>query len=112
MHDTPARSLFKNKMRAFSHGCVRLQKPLEFAKIILGAQGWSPQKIKAAIASGENQTIYLKKKIPVYLGYYTAWADADGNVKVRDDVYGRDRVLKQAFEQNIQARMPKKIASR
>ncbi len=112
MHDTPARSLFKKSVRAFSHGCVRLQKPMKFAEIILGTQGWTPERIKAAIASGENQTIFLDQKIPVYLGYYTAWADADGNVKTRDDVYSRDRTLQQALEQNIQARSSKKYASR
>ncbi len=112
MHDTPARSLFKNKSRAFSHGCVRLQKPLEFANIVLGTVGWSPERIRAAIDSGKNQTIFLKKKIPVYLGYYTAWADAEGNVRTRNDVYGRDRVLQQAFEQNIRALSGKKFASR
>ena len=112
MHDTPARSLFKKSVRAFSHGCVRLQKPMKFAEIILGAQGWTPKRINAAIASGENQTIILDQKIPVYLGYYTAWADADGNVKTRDDVYSRDRTLTQALEQNIQARSSRKYASR
>jgi len=112
MHDTPARELFKKKVRAFSHGCVRLQKPMEFANIILGTQGWSPEKIQAAIASGENQTIILDQKIPVYLGYYTAWADADGNVKTRNDIYSRDRTLRQALEQNIQARASRKIALR
>ena len=112
MHDTPARELFKKSVRAFSHGCVRLQKPMKFAEIILGTQGWTPERIKAAVASGENQTIFLDQKIPVYLGYYTAWADADGNVETRDDIYSRDRTLNQALEQNIQARSSRKYASR
>ncbi len=112
MHDTPARNLFNNKVRAFSYGCIRLKKPIEFAKLILGTEGWSPERVDAAIASGKNQPITLKTKIPVYLGYYTAWADADGNVETRNDTYGRDRVLNQAFEQNIQARSAKKFASR
>ena len=112
MHDTPARNLFNNKVRAFSYGCIRLKKPMEFAKLILGTEGWSPERIEAAIATGENKPIKLKTKIPVYLGYYTAWADADGNVETRNDTYGRDRVLNQAFEQNIQARSSKKFASR
>ena len=85
---------------------------MKFAEIILGAQGWTPERIKAAIASGENQTIILDQKIPVYLGYYTAWADADGNVKTRDDVYSRVRTLSQALEQNVQARSSRKYASR
>ncbi len=104
MHDTPARNLFKRDNRALSHGCVRVQKPIEFAEIILKAEGWTPAKIARAIASGKNRTIQLSKKIPVYLGYYTAWADADGNVRLKDDVYGRDRVLVQALEQNYKAR--------
>ncbi len=112
MHDTPARSLFKKSVRAFSHGCVRVQKPMEFAEIILGTQGWSPERIRAEIATGQNQTIFLKQKIPVYLGYYTAWADAQGNVQTRDDIYGRDRVLNQALEQNDRARSSQKIAMR
>ena len=104
MHDTPARNLFKKDNRALSHGCVRVQKPIEFAEIVLKTEGWTPARIAAAIASGKNQTVLLSKKIPVYLGYYTAWADQEGNVRLKDDVYGRDRVLNQALEQNYKAR--------
>lgn len=110
MHDTPARNLFKKDIRALSHGCVRVQKPMEFAEIILKTEGWTPERIASAIASGKNQTVFLSKKIPVYLGYYTAWADQEGNVKLKDDVYGRDRVLKQALEQNFKARPARKYA--
>ncbi len=110
MHDTPARNLFKKDIRALSHGCVRVQKPMEFAEIILKTEGWTPSRIANAIASGKNQTVLLSKKIPVYLGYYTAWADQEGNVKLKDDVYGRDRVLNQALEQNFRARPARKYA--
>ncbi len=110
MHDTPARSLFKKDNRALSHGCVRVQKPMKFAEIILKTEGWTPARIAAAIASGKNQTVFLSKKIPVYLGYYTAWADNDGNVRLKDDVYGRDRVLNQALEQNYKARPAREYA--
>ena len=110
MHDTPARSLFKKDIRALSHGCVRVQKPMKFAEIILKTEGWTPARIAAAIASGKNQTVLLSKKIPVYLGYYTAWADKEGNVRLKDDVYGRDRVLNQALEQNYKARPTRKYA--
>jgi len=110
MHDTPARNLFKKDIRALSHGCVRVQKPIEFAEIILKTEGWTPARIAAAIASGKNQTVFLSKKIPVYLGYYTAWADDEGNVRLKDDVYGRDRVLNQALEQNYKARPVRKYA--
>ncbi len=110
MHDTPARSLFKKSVRSLSHGCVRVQKPMEFAEIILKTEGWTPQRIAAAVASGKNQTVYLSKKIPVYLGYYTAWADAEGNVRIKDDIYSRDRILTQALEQNDKVRAPRRYA--
>ena len=103
MHDTPARSLFKKKMRAFSHGCVRVGKPLEFAKVIMSSEGWSRDQIDDTINGGERREVKLKRKIPVYLGYFTAWPDENGKVQFRDDVYGRDRVLVQALEQNTAA---------
>jgi len=110
MHDTPSRNLFKKSVRSLSHGCVRVQKPMEFAEIILKTEGWSPSQISDAVASGVNQTVELSTKIPVYLGYYTAWADADGNVRIKDDIYSRDRVLNQALEQNAKARAPREYA--
>lgn len=110
MHDTPSRSLFKRTMRSLSHGCVRVQKPIKFAEIILGTEGWSRSKIERAIATGQNQTVELSTKIPVYLGYYTAWADAKGNVQVRNDVYKRDRTLTHALKQNDQARTSRQYA--
>jgi len=110
MHDTPARSLFKKSVRSLSHGCVRVQKPMKFAEIILKTEGWTPERIAAAVASGKNQTVFLSKKIPVYLGYYTAWADAEGNVRIKDDIYNRDRVLIQALAQNEKVRAPRKYA--
>ncbi len=100
MHDTPARSLFKNKVRAFSHGCVRVASPVEFARVILGNEGWAPHEVEQAINSGQRQEVFLKEKVPVHLGYYTAWAKSDGTVDFRNDIYGRDRVLSQAFDQN------------
>jgi len=110
MHDTPAKSLFKKSVRSLSHGCVRVQKPMKFAEIILKTEGWTPQRIAAAVASGKNQTVYLSKKIPVYLGYYTAWADAEGNVRIKDDIYSRDRILTQALAQNDKVRAPRRYA--
>lgn len=100
MHDTPARNLFSHEVRAFSHGCVRVARPLEFANAIMQSEGWSRSRVADAIDSGERQEIMLKTRIPVYLGYYTAWVNDDGRVEFRDDIYDRDRVLLQAMEQN------------
>ncbi len=98
MHDTPARHLFGNDVRAFSYGCVRLKQPYDLASVVLGPQGWTPKRIEAAVRNGQNQRVRLERKIPVYLGYYTAWVGADGGVKFHHDIYGRDRILSQALE--------------
>lgn len=100
MHDTPARSLFSRTVRAFSHGCIRVGTPVKFARAILGVEGWSAEEVDRAIASSERQEVTLKRKVPVYIGYYTAWPSDDGSMKFRNDIYSRDRVLTQAFEQN------------
>lgn len=94
LHDTPAKSLFKKEDRALSHGCVRVQKARELAvKILEGDKNWSPAKIDAAMHSGVEKQYALKRKIPVYIAYFTAVADTDGNVKFYDDVYKRDNKL-------------------
>jgi murein L,D-transpeptidase YcbB/YkuD len=94
LHDTPTKSLFKKDDRALSHGCVRVQKARELAvKILEGDNNWTPAKIDAAMHSGEEKDYALKRKIPVYIAYFTAVADEDGNVKFYDDVYKRDNKL-------------------
>ena len=82
MHDTPAKSLFNKRVRAFSHGCIRLAKPLE----LLNELGYTYN-------TRRNKWIALKKKIPVYVEYHTAWIDDDGIVQFRDDIYGYERKL-------------------
>ncbi len=94
MHDTPARSLFQRKRRAFSHGCVRVQDPLGLAQQVTGL---SLEEIKARIASGKNQKMRLKQKIPVHLAYFTAWPDDQGRIRYYADVYGRDKRLQKAM---------------
>ena len=93
LHDTPSKSLFKRASRAFSHGCIRVQDPLKLAEVLLSTDGWSRKDIDKAVASGRNQHIKLTKKIPVHLAYWTAFADDQGVIQYRDDVYGRDERL-------------------
>jgi murein L,D-transpeptidase YcbB/YkuD len=91
LHDTPADSLFARNERDFSHGCVRVEKPEELAEYVLKDQAsWTRDKIVAAMHSGREQHVALKRPIPVYIVYETAWADADGTVHFLDDVYGHD----------------------
>jgi len=91
LHDTPAQRLFERPERAFSSGCIRLERPLELAVLLLDdATVWSAEAIQAAIASGETRTLPVKRQLPVLILYFTAEADADGSVRFHPDLYGRD----------------------
>ncbi|MFY9826312.1 MAG: L,D-transpeptidase family protein, partial [Thermoanaerobaculia bacterium] len=98
LHGTPSRSLFARTVRSFSHGCVRLEKPEELAAYLLKDDPkWSLEAIQSAIASGEHQTLSLRKPLPVYILYWTAWVDPDGTVELRRDLYGHDAAVAQAL---------------
>ena len=90
MHDTPSRELFEKDMRAFSHGCVRVQDPRKFASVVLGM---TPEEVAAKVESRDSTTVRLKEKLPVHITYFTAWPDAAGNMVYFNDIYGRDRTL-------------------
>ena len=91
LHDTPTRHLFSTPVRAYSHGCVRLDQPFRFAEIILGKEnGWSEQKVRSLIG-GKNETIPLPKHIDIHIGYFTTFMDQDGKLNLRDDIYGHSR---------------------
>jgi murein L,D-transpeptidase YcbB/YkuD len=91
LHDTPAHSLFSHAERDFSHGCVRVEKPVELAQWVLRDQPeWTPQKIEAAMHAGREQHVALKRRIPVYIVYATAWVDEAGRLIFADDIYGHD----------------------
>lgn len=94
LHDTPAKSLFSQEKRAFSHGCIRVEKPKELANMILADdKRWTPEKIDAAMNKGKETWYTLPNKIPVYIGYFTAWVDDEGNVNFYKDIYERDNAL-------------------
>jgi murein L,D-transpeptidase YcbB/YkuD len=94
MHDTPTKDLFKQKVRAFSHGCVRVENPREFAEHILG---WEREEIDDLIGSGRNMEFGLDTRIPVHLNYFTAWPDASGKMAFYNDIYNRDLRLEKAL---------------
>ena len=94
MHDTPTRELFKERVRAFSHGCVRVEHPRELAEHVLG---WDRQEIDDLIASGRNQEFPMEARIPVHLNYFTAWPDAAGKIAFYNDIYNRDLRLEKAL---------------
>jgi murein L,D-transpeptidase YcbB/YkuD len=98
LHDTPARSLFSRDERDFSHGCIRVQDPEQFATFVLAKQpGWSLAQVDAAIATGKRMIVPLDQPLPVHLAYLTAWVNKDGSVHFRRDVYGRDAILAAAL---------------
>jgi murein L,D-transpeptidase YcbB/YkuD len=100
LHDTPADHLFNKAERDFSHGCIRLEKPVELAALLLkGDPKWTPEALQAAIDSGENKTITLERPIPVHILYWTAWVEPNGTVQFRKDIYGHDDQLEQALAQ-------------
>ncbi|RZB38139.1 MAG: L,D-transpeptidase YcbB [Desulfobacteraceae bacterium Eth-SRB2] len=100
LHDTPARNLFNMTRRAFSSGCIRIEKPIELAAYLLQNNSkWSLEKLVAAVNRKKNKTIFLSDPIKIYILYWTAWVYKDGIVNFRDDIYGRDRRLSIALNE-------------
>lgn len=98
LHDTPAKSLFSQPERTFSHGCVRVADPPALAEMVLIAtEGWSRERIEQTIASGERTVVTLSEPLLVHISYLTSWVNKDGSVHFRNDVYGRDKTLGRAL---------------
>lgn len=91
LHDTPAKNLFAREVRAFSHGCIRLNDPFDFAYAVLSRQTNDPEGLfKSHLNSRRESVIAIEKPIPVHLTYRTAFTTAKGRMGYRRDVYGRD----------------------
>lgn len=99
LHDTPAKSLFDQEVRAYSHGCIRLAEPFDFAYNLLAQQSDDPKgDFAAVLATGEETMVKLKQVLPVHLVYFTAYPDAKGRIGYRRDIYGRDAALWEALQ--------------
>ncbi len=94
MHDTPTRNLFSETSRAFSHGCVRVQNPREFATVLLN---WSRDSVDQRVEGGESSSVKLPSPYRVHLTYFTAWPDKNGKVAYHSDFYGRDAKMLDAL---------------
>ena len=102
MHDTPQKKFFKEQVRAFSHGCVRLENPRAMAAAVLGTSvDYVAEKLKKGHSSQR-----VTRDIPVYVAYFTAWPDAAGNVGYFKDIYDRDEHLAEALRKVEQVRNP------
>ncbi|WP_316813971.1 murein L,D-transpeptidase [Pedobacter heparinus] len=93
LHDSPAKSLFNESSRAFSHGCIRVANPFKLATFLLNYDNWNEQKIEGVIQSGKEQYITLKHKVPVFIAYFTAFTDRNNLLNFRKDIYARDEAL-------------------
>jgi len=93
LHDTPTRHLFGREHRAFSHGCIRIEKPVELATYLLqNKETWTRKKILAEIKKGKRQVIVLLEPINVIIFYGTAWVDRNGVLQFRNDIYNIDEI--------------------
>src|SRR6185312_16357983 len=92
LHDTPARELFDEETRAFSHGCIRVEDPVSLAELVLdgGASRWTEGRIEAAFGDRER-TVFLPRPLPVHIEYFTEFVDESGELQQRPDLYGWTR---------------------
>jgi L,D-transpeptidase YcbB len=96
LHDTAAKGLFARARRDLSHGCIRLRDPAALAAHVLRDRpGWTPERIRAAMDSGDNRKVSLPRPVPVYIVYETAITHEDGGVYFYADIYGLDEKLDQ-----------------
>lgn len=94
LHDSNAPGLFGAPRRAYSHGCVRVGRPMEFAAYVLGDTSSQLTMIwDSLLVTGEHRLVRFKPPVPVHVMYWTAWADTTGTVQFRDDLYGYDAAL-------------------
>jgi murein L,D-transpeptidase YcbB/YkuD len=92
MHDTPSQSLFGRNFRAASSGCVRVHGVDQLAAWLMAEQGWKPEHVTQMKESGERLDVKLRKPVPLYFAYITAWATEDGLVQFRRDLYQQDGI--------------------
>ncbi|WP_240676156.1 L,D-transpeptidase family protein [Botryobacter ruber] len=98
LHDTPTESLFNQTQRGFSHGCVRVERPMDLATYLLqDMPEWTEDRIQATINGGDETWVTLPKKVQVYLVYFTSWVDENGEVHFREDIYGHDKKLSNEY---------------
>lgn len=98
VHDTPSREKFDLAERAFSSGCIRVEKPAELAAYLLDSPTWSMERVQTAMEGLQEQTVRVPRPIPIHILYYTAWVDPDGTVEFRNDIYRRDGPVEEALD--------------
>jgi L,D-transpeptidase YcbB len=106
LHDTPSEAAFDQDKRALSHGCVRVERPLDVAGFVFANQkGWDKAKVQQVMDSRKHTVVQLDERLPVYLLYWTAFVD-DGRIRFRQDIYGHDKALGKALDKWLE-KLPK-----
>jgi murein L,D-transpeptidase YcbB/YkuD len=99
LHDTPSKSLFNREVRAFSHGCIRVHQPFEFAYALLARQSSNPKALfQKFLNTGQEKYVNLKQPVQVIIAYQTVVFDAKGKASFRGDIYGRDAKIAAALK--------------
>ncbi|OHB25838.1 MAG: hypothetical protein A2X84_13125 [Desulfuromonadaceae bacterium GWC2_58_13] len=98
LHDTSERHLFQRRVRLFSSGCIRIERPLDLAQYLLESQGWSCREVFDAVERDAPLRVSLNRPMPVQILYWTAWVDPDGTMNFRRDFYLRDLDMEVALE--------------
>ena len=103
LHDTPARELFDEESRAFSHGCIRVEDPVSLAELVLGGEsgGWTRERIEASFGDKER-TVFLPRPLPIHIEYFTDFVDEFSSLQERPDVYGLIRRVEHILAQASQ----------
>ncbi len=97
VHDTQSKKLFAKESRAFSHGCVRLEKPRELAEFLLDGTKFDSDKIGQILKRGKKKRVDLDAPLPILMAYFTVWVQEDGRLQFYPDVYKRDAALEAVF---------------
>ena len=110
MHDTSNKRYFNKTDRAFSSGCIRVEKPFELVKLLLkNSTKWNDSRFKKILASGELKNVSLPEKVPILILYFTALLNDNGRIAFFKDVYNRDKTIIEGLKQPFHFKIPNKI---
>lgn len=102
LHDTPHQKLFNKSQRAFSSGCIRVERALELVELLLAeTPGWDKAAINAALATGKTRNVTLAKRVPILLAYWTVDAISEDKLAFKPDIYARDAKVLAALDKGM-----------
>ena len=107
LHDTPSRALFGRAQRAFSSGCIRVERPFELAELLLGdPDNWNAERFDSVVEGGRTTRVNLATPMPILISYLTASLSEDGAARFGPDVYQRDARLLAALDGDVEIDLP------